>query len=360
MPAKYSNHTLSINLVNYEFPGVTANCGGGGAVTETLHDRLQARDHDSQVVTDRDGGHYVTSPLRLFPQLQRARDSDVINAHFSVPSGLPAAHYAREHGTPLVVSVMGADIYDPSRFGLLKHPRDLANQYVFASADRVVAPSTDMARRVREQYGIDPKVIHYGIDPDRYRWQPRKLQSPVQLLSVCRLVQRKNLDRAIAAASELRERGHNVNYRIVGKGPERARLRREHRGTDWLSFPGYAENLSQFYAAADVFFLPSLHEAFGMVYLEALAAGLPVVGSNSGGATDILTHEVGGCPDPHDTADIRRALSAVLNDYASYQKATRGYVRRRFSASQMTDAYENLYREVRRHGERTAPALRAD
>ncbi len=346
-------------LINYEHPAYTTNCGGGGQVTETLLRGLSRHGHDPELVTDDTDGWYLTSPRRLYRRLRDLADPGLLHAHFSVPSGLPAAYYRLDRDLPLVVSVMGADIYDPTRYDYIAPLRDLANRFVFRQADRVVAPSTDMAKRVRERYGIDAEVINYGIDSDQFHWDASGLHDPIRILTLCRHVERKNLRRACEASQQLADWGWSITHRVVGTGPERARLQREFGDSDVHEFPGYAESKQSQYRWGDVFFLPSLHEAFGMVFLEALASGLPVATSDVGGQTDIVTDAVGETAPPADTGGLAAALAMVASGYDAYHDATEGYVKRNFRAEQMVERYESLYREVT-HGERATNALRTD
>lgn len=338
---------MKILLVNYEYPGITANCGGGGEVTRQLAQQLTARGHTVEVFTDTHDRHHTTFPLRTYHTLKQTLQEfqpDVINGHFSLPSSihLPLA----AGGTPVVVSVMGADVYDPTRYHHLRPLMALANRYLARSAAGVVAPSRDLQQRFTQQTGHQPQRIPYGIDPSDWRWTTRDLAGPVRILSVCRLVERKNLRAGIRAVSRLQPQGSRVEYRIVGTGPMRERLQDEFGDRKWLSLPGYVDNLQAEFDTADVFFLPSQHEAFGMVFLEALAAGLPVVTSSVGGQTDIVSDAVGATAPPDQPEQLGDALQTVLDDYTSYQRATEGYVDEHFHVDQMADEYVATYREA--------------
>jgi glycosyltransferase involved in cell wall biosynthesis len=101
-----------------------------------------------------------------------------------------------------------------------------------------------------------------------------------------------------------------------------------------------------------VFFLPSKHEAFGLVYLEALASGLPVVTSTTGGQTDIVdTGVVGQTAPPDDPGALALALKHVIEDYDTYQKQTDGYLRGRYTAEAMAKSYRDLYEEMISRGD---------
>jgi glycogen(starch) synthase len=332
-------------LVNYEYPGVTTNCGGGGRVTQLLRQGLRSRGHDPQIVTDVSDGHWAIFPLRSFPKA-RARikntNPDIIHGHFSIPSSpaLPLVDGDR----PLVISVMGADVHDPTRFRLLRPVTDRVNDWLFNHASAVVVPSTDMRDRVAATYGFEPTVIPYGIDLSDYDWRSRNLHNPVRVLTVARLVERKNINVAIRALEHLADHGTKIEYRVIGTGPAKDSLQSLDTSIG-VQFRDYVADIQQEYAWADLFVLPSAHEAFGMVFLEALASGLPVVTSSVGGQTDIVKEAVGATVPPRYRA-VADAIAHVIDEYESYQRATKNYVAKNFHVDAMTDQYIDLYRSV--------------
>jgi glycosyltransferase involved in cell wall biosynthesis len=336
---------VKILLANYEYPGVTENCGGGGEVTRLLATELVHRGHTVRVVTDQNDGSHLTFPVRLYGKLRRVFQGfqpDVVNAHFSIPTGLPLARLCEQCDVPLVTSVMGADVFDPTRYQRVRPLLDAANDYVCKRSERVVTPSSDMAARVPERYADRARTIHYGVDVDEHEWRPKSLSDPVRVLSVCRLVERKQLPVAIEATRRLRDDGWNIEHTIVGTGPLLDSLREDHAGREWLSLPGYVPDLDAVFASSDVFVLPSAHEAFGMAFVEALGAGLPVVTSDTGGQTDIVTDLVGEVAAPTPSAQAN-ALERVLENYDARQLGTRGYVARNFGAEKMAAEYEGVY-----------------
>jgi glycosyltransferase involved in cell wall biosynthesis len=112
-----------------------------------------------------------------------------------------------------------------------------------------------------------------------------------------------------------------VRLRIVGEGPELGRLRAltDQLGlVDSVHFVGSVEGieaLQREYASADVFCLPSLQEGFGIVFLEAMATGLPIVAARSGAAPEVAPHgEVSLLVDPDDDVALAGALERLVAD----------------------------------------------
>jgi phosphatidyl-myo-inositol dimannoside synthase len=198
--------------------------------------------------------------------------------------------------------------------------------------------------RVRLSRALTPAAaarmtrLHPGVDAARFRPGPAARElirdryglagRPV-VVCVSRLVRRKGQDTLLAAWPEVMKQVPGASLLIVGDGPYSAALRRlseRMRVTPSVRFTGPvpAAELAAHYAAGDVFAMPCRTrrggldvEGLGIVYLEASAAGLPVVGGDSGGAPDaILEGETGYVVPGRDTAALARRLIALLTDPA--------------------------------------------
>lgn len=336
---------MKVALVNYEYPEATTNCGGGGRVTKLLYNELKDTGHSATVFTDNTDGHYATFPIRQYSSLKhklRQWKPDVVHGHFSLPSSLPLPRIVDEE-TPLVVSCMGADVYDPTRFSWMRPVANVLNWYVFSHADAVTTPSRDLDQRLS---ATNTTIIPHGIQTDNWQWRRRRIPSdnPIKIATVARLVERKNLMAAVDAVAELHNRGIDVQHTIIGTGPLQNQL--ETLDYDWLSVPGYVPDLESALADQHLFFLPSHHEAFGIVFLEALAAGLPVVTSATGGQADIVTPSVGYTYRAESSSAYADVLERAISQYDALQAETEGYVERNYSAERMTQRYCNLYHDL--------------
>lgn len=340
---------MKVLLTNYEYPGVTANCGGGGEVTRLLKQGLEAQGHEVMLVTDDADGHHLTFPFRAYKEIDRvlqSKDIDVINGHFVLPSSLLLPRLTTKHDVPLVVSVMGADIHDPTRYSWIRPGLDIAASRVLNNAESVVAPSFDMAKRTNNLHDGGTNVIHYGTELAKWSHKQTYTGPQYHVVTVARLVDRKNIPMAVKAVGELRNRGINATYHVVGTGPLDEQLRDNYGHYDWLEFRGFVDDLQHEYEWGDVFLLPSKHEAFGMVFVEALASGLPVVTTPTGGQTDIVSHGDTGqirIADPEELAD---GLQAIRENYSVYQSNARKSVDPYFSTQRMVDQYTELYTEL--------------
>ncbi|HEX3872101.1 MAG TPA: glycosyltransferase family 4 protein [Pirellulales bacterium] len=201
------------------------------------------------------------------------------------------------------------------------------------AADRVLSVSHFTAGRLVQEQRLDPQrisILPNTFNPDDFQVRPKprplltryglKPETKV-ILTVARLdhsERYKGYDRIIRALPEIRQHVPSVHYLLVGKGTDRPRLERlirQHRVGDHVTLAGFIPDpeLPAHYNLCDVFAMPSKKEGFGIVFLEALASGKPVLAGNRDGATDALCNgELGVLVDPDDQAAITRALIEML------------------------------------------------
>lgn len=347
-------------LMNYEYP---PECGGGGVFTKKLNDHLRADGCDVRLVIGDAAsarqsnavGDLVQFPFRSLPELGlaiRDRRPDIINAHFSLPTAAALPAVKRLTGIPYVVSIMGADVHDPTRYHRFRPVMSALNRWgVFRHADRVIAPSTDMRSRLPKGIRLKTEVIPFFIDAGRFpETDHPDAHDPLRLLTVARLVPRKNLDTVAEAIADC---SVPIEWSVVGSGSVRPRLETQCAELgidDRVTFHGHVpnEDVPAVYRDHDVFILPSKHEGFGIVYLEALASGLPVIGATVGGQTDIITDDVGAAVPPESADVIRHAIEIVADDYSDYQAHARERVVDNFTHEQVVPAYRRIFDEVAR------------
>ncbi|MEK7091544.1 MAG: glycosyltransferase family 4 protein [Patescibacteria group bacterium] len=195
---------------------------------------------------------------------------------------------------------------------------------VFARADYVQAISNYLALWAKRMGVTAPiEVVPNGVDLDKFNppsasWRRReKLNTGERIIvSASRLVKKNGLSDLILALKFLPE---NVKLQLLGEGPERASLEALVKANHLESrviFVGFvpAEHLIDYYAKADVFCRPSLSEGLGNAFLEAMAAGLPVVGTNVGGIPDFLIdNKTGFLTEVKNPESLASRLALVFN-----------------------------------------------
>ncbi len=318
---------LKILIVNYEFPPLG---GGGGVATYDL--ALEwAKIGVVDVLTSsysglapyesvnginvyrsriffrksRDAATFISMLSFLITgfikgiSLCRKNRYDVINTHFAVPSGPLGYILGRMFSVPNVLSLHGGDIYDPSK-KMSPHDSFLFSRivkFIINSAERVVAQSSNTRDNAISYYNpakevqIIPLAYHPPAPNTLKRSDLSMDKNSFYFITVGRLIKRKSIDTMIHALSGIKNR--KIKLIIAGDGPEMDHLKglTERYGLcDRITFTGYIDDDKKYgyLNNADVFILTSLHEGFGIVFMEAMYAGLPVICTNHGGQTDFL------------------------------------------------------------------------
>ena len=203
-------------------------------------------------------------------------------------------------------------------------------------ADRVLVPSRYSAGVAVEQYRIPPSSI--GVVPEPIRlaeWDALRDRSPAPdgpptILSVARQYPRKDTATLLRAMAILRREMPEARLRVIGGGPELGRLRalaRKLRLEEAVTLEGAvpdSDEVRRAYLQSDVFCLPSLQEGFGIVFLEAMAAGLPVVAARAGATPEVVLHgRTGHLVHPGDHEELAAALALMLSNPAAARRMGR-------------------------------------
>ncbi len=349
-----------ILLLNYEFPPVG---GGGGVASHVIAKGYVAAGYEVDVVTTWMPGlpkretvdgitvYRVFVPgrmkkatgnlisLLLYPVAAFLRgvllcwnhEYAFIHTFFVVPTGPLGYALSRLFSIPDILSAQGGDIYDPTK-KLSPHRQwylRAAVRFLLNRAHAITTESEDLVHNTSLRYATTrvPHLIAHPYEPHEYPAASRRelglKEGVFYTASVGRLVKRKGFDwliRAIAADTTGKE------ALIMGDGPEREALRTlaEELGVALrVHLLGFvpAEKKHQYLAASDAFVLTSLHEGLGLVLLEAMHAGLPVVATDVGGQTDVVADgENGRLVRFGDTGALLAALDEMTPEFSARAK----------------------------------------
>ena len=391
---------MRILFCNYEYPPL----GGGGGVVMAAMARALASRHEITVLTSQAPGlpriqldagvrvvrvpvwfrrelavanlpsmmAYVPAGLWRGWRLGRNAQFDVINTHFAVPTGPVGDWLSRLLNVPNVLSVHGGDLYDPSKRSSPHRHRllRLAVARLLRRADVVVAQSQDTARNVAKIYQVDRPVelVPLGIERPNRQGAPERaaFQLPADafvLVTAGRMVARKANTQLIDTLVAIPE----AVLLIVGDGPEASAVRQcaaERGVTDRLRMLGQVSDEMKFRAlrTADVFVSTSQHEGFGLVFLEAMALGLPIVCYDRGGQTDFLATPTTGYVVPLNNLQAFNAAVRALRDAPERRTAIREHNLRKveeFFIDRCAERYEHIFASaVMRHAQTPVPAER--
>ncbi len=300
----------------------------------------------------------------VFLRLTNSRDYDIVHYFFSLPTGLLRFLPGRHRKIPYIVSLRGSDVpnYDAFNWSLqLVHKLlNPVTRTIWRKAAQVVALSADLARTASKvDSNTDIRIIPNGIESELFLCDPyiksehRKLYPTdhVQLICVTRLIERKGVQVLLQAISQLDD---CVYLTIVGEGnymTELLALADQLNVRSKVRFHGYCprEDLIHLYNISDIFVLPSMAESFGMVFVEAMSCGLPVIGARVGGVPDIVKEENGILVEPGSVEGLVTAIKSLAKQrtlreqigFANRQKAIENY-----SWRHVGECYEAVYKQV--------------
>jgi len=217
---------------------------------------------------------------------------------------------------------------------LVTHVHNYLDLKYFRHVDFFTAATPDQARHLRELGVADERIT---VVPNFSMFAPREhangeSTSAVQLLAFGRFVHKKGFDVLLRAVAQLPD-PHAYRLVLAGDGPDRdnlTKLAAELGIRDRVDFPGWLEDVTPLLDQADVFVLPSRHEPFGIVVLEAMARGTAIVSTRTEGPVTILDETTGWLCAIDDAADLAAQLTdAIENDAARRERAGQALARYR-------------------------------
>lgn len=269
------------------------------------------------------GWFYYLGLRRTIEKIHREFPFDIIHAHVALPDGYGALLVNRVYKKPLVVTIHGLDM------ATIIHRNDRCKRRIFevlATASKVICVSSKLRKQCLGVYDDDAKfdIVSNGISPAKILEAPghfrEKYEGKKVLLTVGWLYKLKGHDYVIRALPEIIERVPALVYLIVGSGPEEDCLKRlvDQLGlNDYVEFCGWKdhETVMEYMSICDLFVMPSWDEAFGVVYVEAMAHGKPVIACRGQGIEDVIVDsETGLLVKSKDLESLKEAMIRLLID----------------------------------------------
>lgn len=285
---------------------------------------------------------------------------EVLHVHYALPFAV-SAFLAKEmvhdnpvrivttlHGTDVTVLAQEKTLVDVIRLGIEK-------------SDAVTAVSDNLARQTQEFFQTNRTIerIHNFVDTDIFRpSNAASIRSCFAEPDEKILLHMSNF-RRVKRVTDVIDIFARVNAELptklllVGEGPELGHVRELVHNLNLANrvrFLGNQDEVASLFGAADLFVLPSEKESFGLVALEAMACGVPVIGSSAGGIPEVVTDgQTGFLSQVGDTTKMARDAVRLLRDnslYHAFSTAGRDQAVARFNVHDKLEEYEQLYRRV--------------
>ena len=291
-------------------------------------------------------------------QLHSVKPIDVIHAHAALPCGHAAALLSRRLNIPFVVTVHGLDVFNNCHLGGIPAAwRRKVSVDVYRAARSVVCISGKVQEILKTGTPAETcsTIVHNGVDPSLFSPNPAE-GGPFdpEILIVGTLLRSKGHELVLRALGKLRASFPQLQCRIIGEGPDRARfeaLARELGIGQQVQFVGRQSRMevAEAMRRCSVFVLPSRNEGLGCVYLEAMSSGKPVIACHGQGIAEVIDHEKNGWLIPADGLEqLVQGLSVLLGSpevCARIGTAARQKILERFTLSHQAQQLAKIYRQ---------------
>jgi N-acetyl-alpha-D-glucosaminyl L-malate synthase BshA len=302
---------------------------------------------------------YDLSLASKMAQVARMQKLDLLHVHYAVPHAI-CAYLAKQMlggGIRTVTTLHGTDITVLAQDESL---RDLIRLAIHQS-DAVTAVSNDLIRETRERLDIETPIdLTYNFVDKRvyYPRECRSLRAEYASPGEKVLMHISNF-RPVKRVGDVVDIFARVNAKmpsrllLVGEGPELSKIQWQVESLglgDRVTFLGKQDDVAQVISVADLLLLPSEKESFGLVALEAMACGVPTIGSMAGGIPELVAHGTTGFLAPvGDTERMAEYAVRLLGDdrlYARFREACLERARTTFCNDRITAEYERIYYRV--------------
>lgn len=297
---------------------------------------------------------FLGSGFRCAVRVRRQTGAQLVHAHWWFPGGLVGSWLASLSGVPLVTTLHGTDLRLARDVRVARAPF----RRVLGASGAVTTVSHWLADEVRTLVpDIDPVVAPMPVATELFQHPAAHARTPARstdLLFVGRLTAQKGVDRLLRALAVLPA---HSRLDVIGAGPEEEALHRlasELGISDRVHWLGAMPQpaLAEHYRRAAVLVVPSREEGLGLVGVEAMLCGTPVVAFDSGGLRDVVQHERTGLLVPEGDVDaLAAALRGLLGADAAGRRAEMGeaarlYALATFAPEAAARRYATIYRDV--------------
>ncbi|ARD48992.1 hypothetical protein SporoP37_12925 [Sporosarcina sp. P37] len=289
--------------------------------------------------------------------LRNKKKIGITHAHYAFPTGLLSLMAKKLFNIPYVVTVHGGDLDK-----MAKKSARIANytKQILQEAASVITVGEKLHDHVIHDYGIAPQkveIMSMGVDTNIFKTMAQEevrllLDVPLNervLIFVGNVIEAKGVMELLDAFEQLRKTHDDLLLYIIGSQKDErftAAVKEKAAGNKDIRFkePVSQTELSKWMSAADILVLPSYHEGFGLVALEALVSGAKVVASNVGGLPYLLKDGAGTLVEPRDAHSLAAGLEqALANEVTREQHETAQQIIQQHSSEVIVKRLNDIY-----------------
>ena len=292
-------------------------------------------------------------------QVAKMQELDILHVHYAVPHAV-CAYLAKQmlnHNIKTVTTLHGTDItvlgHDESLKDLIRLAINESDAVTAVSQDLINETKAvlDIERQIELMYNFVDKRVYRPQDVSSYRHEYANTDEKI-LMHISNFRPVKRVSDVVDIFARVQSR-IKAKLLLVGEGPELAKIQQKIDDlglSDKVMFLGKQEDVTQIISLADVLLLPSEKESFGLVALEAMACGVPTIGSTAGGIPELVTHgETGFLAPIGDTASMAAFAVDLLSDenlHRQFKQACAERAVKQFCNFKITYEYERLYYQI--------------
>ncbi|MBT3721622.1 glycosyltransferase family 4 protein [archaeon] len=363
---------MKILMLNYEFPPIGG--GSANATNQVLNELAKYDDVEIDLVTSSKGKYQVEKfsknitiyklninkknphffstkeiflwsfrTLFFLPKLFKKKNYDVCHCWSGWPPGFFGFFF--ENNQNFLIGLRGTDVpgFNP-RMGILdKIIFKPYSKIVWGRAVKVIANSQGLKELAQKTWKGDIEIIYNGIDTTEFK-PGKKVIKKNKIITVCRLIERKGLKYLISSLKNL-----DVELDIIGEGPELSNLKKLAKDLNVkVNFLGYVnhKDLPKHYQNATLFVLPSFYEGMSNSILEAMACGLPIITTGTGGSKELIKRN-GIIIKQKSEKSIRKAITTIINNNLSKKMSKESReIALRLSWSNVAKQYIEIYKQI--------------
>lgn len=306
---------------------------------------------------------YICDGIRLGKKIIRENSCDLVVTQEPYITGLAGYCLAKRFKIKLLVSSYGNNIFDPHWLGESKRHRifKIIGQRVFRRADAIQTDGFETVDDLKKRYG--EKVFWKPIVPsniEEFKKLEKNFDRPVKILFVGRLVRQKNLPLLLEVIEKISNGGFadKMKFTIVGDGPLKKYFlaeiekRKLEKSITYIPRASRSEILKLF-SQHHILVLTSLYEGFAKVFMEAAAAGLPIVTTRVSGVVNIIKEGESGYALPQNDADgmVEKLLGLIDNpdQLQSFSQKIRADFIANYSPRTTIEAQKNIFDFLRKN-----------
>lgn len=295
---------------------------------------------------------WVKQSLYLFDKYIKEQGMpDIIHAHCGLYGGLVAKEIKRIYGIPYIITEHSSAVLTD----ILRSHDEKFIKSAYNDADALISVGEKLKVSMMKYTNKDITVIPNIVDMEKFNKKNKKNKKNTDefiFITICNLKKNKNIDFLINAFNISFKGNNNIKLIILGDGEEKDELNKmiiDYEMTKQIKILGAVDrnSISSYIQKSDAFVLPSKYETFGIVYIEALACGAPIIATECGGPEDFFNEDLGYMI-PLDNMD---SLKQSLVDMVKYREKFDSeliseFVSSRFSVNVVMKKIEGIYGEI--------------